>query len=726
MKQLIIKTIPFKTDPVLLFHALRHRKHIFFLDSHLHSKERGRYSFIGFEPRSVFSSRDKDCLVDLESRFDRYKTNARTPLTPFPSGMVGFLSYDWGLHQEKIKRRAKDDLHLPLCFFAFYDVVLTIDHVTQKLYVTATDSSAKRKVEQVIDDVHRTVKNLDESFSKVFDRLRLTMTCNFTKHKYLKTVQNILGFIERGDIYQANLSQRFTFHASGDRVDPASLYERLRTISPSDFSAYFDAGSFQLISNSPERFLSLQKRHVSTSPMKGTRSRGDNLIKDKMLKREIEKSAKDRAELLMITDLERNDLGKVCEFGSVRVKTMRAIETYNYVYQATSTIEGRLQKNKNAFDLIKACFPGGSITGCPKIRAMNIIEESEPTRRAIYTGSFGYLSFNGNLDMNILIRTLLKKRNKLYFQVGSGIVADSKADEEYAETLVKAKAMRECLDTFHVSQSDIIFLDEKMVQADAVLLERITPGIIKAKGVFETMRYDEKGIFLYEEHMKRLKAGLKALGILYSVDKKFIYHTIQKLVKENRLSMARVRVSVWQEKNKVRFAIVVQLLSSPKSEYRAWISPLRRNHSDLSHLKTLDYVVCRRSLKAARTKGYDEALLFNNKRGLVEGAHTNIFIVKKGEVFTPPLDAGCLEGVTRGCVLNLLKNMHIPVRDNVMNLRSLFTADEAFLTNSLIGVMPLVQVNRTPIGRGQVGMITARLIKSYCRLQTSLVKSDDF
>jgi para-aminobenzoate synthetase component 1 len=725
MKQLIIKTISYKSDPVLLFQALRGRKNLFFLDSHLHTKERGRYSFIGFEPTDIFSSRDKDCLTILEKKFNSSKTNLRTPQTPFPSGMVGFLSYDWGLHQEKIKLQAKDDLQLPLCFFAFYDVVLTMDHVAQKLYVTATDTSAKKKVEQITDDIQKAIKNLDETSGKAFDRLRFTMSCNFTKQKYLKTIRNILGFIERGDIYQANLSQRFTFRASTNRVDPSGLYERLRTISPSDFSAYFDAGSFQLISNSPERFLSLQNGHVSTSPMKGTRSRGDNPKEDKRFKREIENSIKDRAELLMITDLERNDLGKVCDYGSVRVKRMRDIETYQYVYQATSTIEGTLRNDKNAFDLIQACFPGGSITGCPKIRAMNIIEESEPTRRAVYTGSFGYISSNGNVDMNILIRTLLKKKNKLYFQVGSGIVADSKPKEEYAETLVKAKAIQECLDTFSV-QEKIIFQDGKMVHADEALLERITPGILKSKGVFETMLYSQKNIFLYEEHMKRLKAGLKALAIYYSVDSKFIFDIIQVLAKRNGLSVARVRVSIWREKNNIRSAIVVLPMPVQKPAYRAWISPLRRNHSALSHLKTLDYFVCRRSLNAARIKGYDEALLFNNKRELVEGAHTNIYFVKKGVMFTPALEAGCLEGVTRGCVLKLLKNMRIPVRDKAIHLRSLLTADEAFLTNSLIGIVPLIQVNQTQIGKGQSEAITARLIKAYRRLQSSFIESNDF
>jgi len=269
--------------------------------------------------------------------------------------------------------------------------------------------------------------------------------CNFSKAQYTKTVRRALDYIKEGDIYQVNLSQRFTYSLNDQSLDSLSLYSSLRSLAPSPFGGYLDCGDFHLISSSPERFLQLRNGIVQTRPMKGTRPRGKTQQEDQRLRKEMLTSDKDIAELLMITDLKRNDLGKVCDYGSVHVKEMRTLEEYKYVFQATSTIEGRLREDKDCFDLIDACFPGGSITGCPKIRAMEIIEELEPTRRGLYTGSLGYINFNGDMDLNILIRTLVAQRDKLYYQVGAGIVADSTPLGEYDETLVKARAIAECL-----------------------------------------------------------------------------------------------------------------------------------------------------------------------------------------------------------------------------------------------------------------------------------------
>ena len=290
---------------------------------------------------------------------------------------------------------------------------------------------------------------------------QLDFSCNFSKSRYLETAQKALDYIADVEIYQVNLSQRFQFGFEGGLLDPLSLYGTLRNISPSPFGGYVDGGNFQLLSNSPERFLHLNNGIVQSRPMKGTRHRANDELHDHVLREELLNSAKEKAELLMITDLLRNDLGRVCDYGSVSVKEMRALEEYAYVFQTTATVEGVLNKNKDCFDLMKACFPGGSITGCPKIRAMEIIEELEPTRRGMYTGSLGYINFSGNMDFNILIRTLLAYRNKLYFQVGGGIVADSTPENEYHETLVKAQALRDCLEA-HFSKK--VYVSESKVK----------------------------------------------------------------------------------------------------------------------------------------------------------------------------------------------------------------------------------------------------------------------
>ncbi|MBI5144972.1 MAG: aminodeoxychorismate synthase component I [Candidatus Omnitrophica bacterium] len=265
---------------------------------------------------------------------------------------------------------------------------------------------------------------------------------SFTQEDYLAAVKKAKEYIKRGDIYQVNLSQEF--RAQTD-LSAFEIYERLRKKSPSCFSAYFGGRDFEILSSSPERFLKLEADLVFTRPMKGTRPRGENTREDKALKKELLNSPKDKAELTMIVDLERNDLGRVCSYNSIKVEALRELEEYATVFQTTANISGRLHKDKDRIDLLRACFPGGSITGCPKIRAMEIIDELEPQRRSIYTGALGYLSFSGGMDFNILIRTILKKGKEIYFGTGGGIVADSQPQAEYRETLVKAKAMTEAI-----------------------------------------------------------------------------------------------------------------------------------------------------------------------------------------------------------------------------------------------------------------------------------------
>ena len=370
---------------------------------------------------------------------------------PFLGGAVGFLSYDLGFSlEEKIKIRAKDELSIPDCFFGFYNSVVIIDHLKNILYVSCLGfpekkySAAKTLAENNFKKIIR-VLALVENHKSGAEKIPLKargLRSDFSKIEYLAAVRKAKDYIRKGDIYQVNLSQRFEATVKAEATD---IYRRLRETCPTYFSAYFDAGDYQIISASPERFLKLQAGVVSTRPMKGTRPRSTNRLIDQRLKQQLLAARKDKAELMMIVDLERNDLGRACAYNSVKVDKLREIEEYATVYQTTATIRGRLSKDNDTVDLLRACFPGGSITGCPKIRAMEIIEELEPGRRGIYTGVLGYLSFSGNMDMNILIRTILKMKDKIYFHTGGGIVADSKPEAEYRETLVKAKAMLKAL-----------------------------------------------------------------------------------------------------------------------------------------------------------------------------------------------------------------------------------------------------------------------------------------
>lgn len=473
MDQYLSRTYDFQGEGLDLLGLFRDEPYVVFLDSSQYDPQRGRYSFIAFDPFDVFVHKGKDALGLLKEKFLRYAGGKgrgfASRFSPLTAGAVGYLSYDYGLYHEKTRLRAYDDLGLPDAFFGFYDRVLTADHFTQKLFVTssglpeadgwAREKRARQRLEEIdqkLDAYFRGTFRVQKDPSGPTAGLPPTFHSNFSREQYETAVRRALGYIGCGDIYQVNLSQRFECDLKGNAFDPLGLYRVLRDLSPVPFGGYLDCGGFSLISNSPERFLRLDGRVVQTRPMKGTRPRGGSSAEDNILRAEILKSAKEKAELLMITDLMRNDLGRVCDYGSVRVKEMRSIEEYPYVFQATSTVEGVLGEDKDCFDLIRACFPGGSITGCPKIRAMEIIEELEPTRRGIYTGSMGYINFDGNMDFNILIRTLLARRGKMYFQVGGGIVADSTPEREYEETLVKARAIRSSLESVFLAQGQTV------------------------------------------------------------------------------------------------------------------------------------------------------------------------------------------------------------------------------------------------------------------------------
>ena len=464
MAYYILKSYKLKVDPFDIFRILNEEKNSFFLDSVLNSKQEGRYSFLGIDPFYTLKAKGELPFRRLKEELNKYKISVRPGAPPFLGGAVGYLAYDLGfLLEKKLKKANEDDLMIPDYFFGFFNAAVIIDNKKKIIYLFASGIPEKRQ---------NLAKSLAEAnFKKLYNLVCLAakskaspkvsglaarnyqgeLKSNFCLRDYLAAIEKAKDYIRAGDIYQINLSQRFEAKTNFTGFD---IYERLRKISPSNFSAYLDAGGFEIISSSPERFLSLEGKRVLTRPMKGTRPRGKTAKEDSCLRNNLLKSAKDRAELMMILDLERNDLGKVCDYDSIKVPELRRLEKYATVYQTTSTVEGRLFKGKDRFDLLRACFPGGSITGCPKVRAMEIIEELEPARRSIYTGALGYLSFSGNMDFNILIRTLLKKKDKLYFGVGGGIVADSDPQAEYEETLVKARAMISAITPRTVSLSN--------------------------------------------------------------------------------------------------------------------------------------------------------------------------------------------------------------------------------------------------------------------------------
>lgn len=375
---------------------------------------------------------------------------------PFLCGAVGYFGYDLCHFIERLPSRAVDDIGLPDMYLGFYDTIISYDNLFKKCYIIGVDFGIDDTLK---DRMGHTADVLCGKFDmppgsvdhkpnlKIYEPV---LKFNFTKELYLDAIRRIKDYITAGDVYQVNLSQRIETHID---IQPHELYKKLRSVNPAPFSGYLTFDDVAIISSSPERFLQVNARHVQTRPIKGTRPRGKDAGTDEIMKQALLSSPKDDAELTMIIDLERNDLGRVCDYGSVKVVERKVLESYPTVYHLVSTIEGDLYERYDLIDLLKATFPGGSITGAPKIRAMQIIDELEPTQRSVYTGAIGYIGFNGDADLNIAIRTFIMKDKTVYFQVGSGIVADSDEEEEYEETLHKARALIESLKTCPTSSS---------------------------------------------------------------------------------------------------------------------------------------------------------------------------------------------------------------------------------------------------------------------------------
>jgi para-aminobenzoate synthetase component 1 len=444
------------------FRCLAQLPRVIFLDSALKHGRLGRYSFITGDPfdwlcvagngvRSPF-----DPLAELGARLKQYQQPTLADLPPFQGGAAGLLGYGLCHGLEKIPRPGFDEFGIPDLAVGFYDWVLAFDHLKKRTWLVSTglpetepDLRMKRargrlrEIKRLLlagpagpsHHQPKTTLALDDLAPRRPVSDQPGVYSNLSQQEYLDRVGKILEYIRAGDCYQVNFSQRLLCQA---RWPASVLFEKLRECSPAPFSGFMDGGEFAIGSASPERFLRLARGRVEARPIKGTRPRGHTDAEDGRLRAELRSSEKDRAENVMIVDLLRNDLGRVCRYGSVRVPAVCRLETYSHVHHLVSVIRGRLRSDLAATDLLRAAFPGGSVTGAPKVRAMEIISELEPTARGPYCGSLGYISFDGAMDTSILIRTFTMARGWVQFPVGGGIVADSRPVDEYRETWAKA------------------------------------------------------------------------------------------------------------------------------------------------------------------------------------------------------------------------------------------------------------------------------------------------
>ncbi len=442
--------LPYIGDSAELFSRIRHFDWPVILDSANTSPDIGRYDILTAAPFITLETSAGNTVItdngsvetvsadpflllnDILSRYKQHKTDL-----PFTGGAIGYFAYDLGRYLETIPTLAEDAEHIPDMAIGIYDWAVIVDHKLQRCWLTS--HGFDRKTEESWAQLIQALSSTDKQVSTPTFNITSPLTSNFDEAAYKAAFTKIKTYITEGDCYQVNLAKRFEVKAEGDSW---LAYQALREQNSAPFSAYFDIGRVSVLSSSPERLLRVEGKNVETKPIKGTRPRDRlNPEKDRQLAESLQASLKDRAENLMIVDLLRNDIGKVCEPGSIRVPQPFALESFATVHHLVSTITGTLAQTESAVTLLRACFPGGSITGAPKLRAMEIIEELEPQRRGIYCGSIGYIGFDGNMDTNITIRTMVFSDNRLRFWAGGGIVADSDADEEYQEVHDKAAAM---------------------------------------------------------------------------------------------------------------------------------------------------------------------------------------------------------------------------------------------------------------------------------------------
>lgn len=400
-----------------------------FLDSCQLNPKTSRYSFICIgREEEVIVREEREGFKKLSRKFERLKE--RFEIGELPYGLFGYISYEANRFLEKVPTAEVNDIGMPEIHFFLPSTLLFFDKVRKEAWIVSQEPFRLPKS-----------KPYRNSFKAEFKGF------NMTKEYFCRAIEKIKEYIASGDTFQVNFSQRLDFYFKGSAVE---LYRRLRQINPSPFSFYMDLGGFKGVSCSPERLLKVEGNLAQTRPIAGTRRRGKNREEDLLLERELFLSEKERAEHVMLVDLERNDLGRVCRYGTVEVDELMVPEKYSHVVHIVSNVKGILKEGISHIDALKALFPGGTITGAPKIRTMEIIAELEPTWRNLYTGSVGYFGFNGVSDFNIVIRTLLIREESAYLQVGAGIVWDSEAEREYEETLHKARALLSSLGIYRV------------------------------------------------------------------------------------------------------------------------------------------------------------------------------------------------------------------------------------------------------------------------------------
>jgi para-aminobenzoate synthetase component 1 len=685
-------------------------------------QDSGAWNVLALRPWLRVTARDAQCR--LESDTDR-ETVEEDPFallkrilqaygiegqeSPGP-GLFGYFAYDLKDQTENLPRTSVDDLGLPhLCLFA-PSLLLVQDVRTGKSELIAPVRSVGGR-DRLAEDLglFRSLApgrgEAEHSFRGAVRGLR----AGFTRASYERAVADIRSYIAAGHVYQVNMSQRFETDFRGD---PYGLFLELFRDNPAPFFAYVNAGDHQVVSSSPERFLRLRGRSVETRPIKGTRPRGATPQEDRDQAGELASSPKDDAELSMIVDLMRNDLGRSCVPGSVRVQEHKRLEAYRNVFHLVSVVRGELEPGLDATDLLKNAFPGGSITGCPKIRAMEIIDELEPVRRHVYTGSIGYMGFSGDMDLSIAIRTATVLNGSLLYSVGGGVVYDSDPGEEFEETLHKGSSIRRALGSGASGEDPerTVWQDGVFVPPCEASVSPFDPGLAYGFGLFETLRADRGRILRLDRHIERLNRSWRKLMPHPPPDLSWD-RILRELLARNCLldDVAAVKILATagqRHRPPYRHRLVasaqpyahrVRGRGEPGLRLQTAASP-RQTH--LADHKTLNHLYYHLAGREAVSRGADEALVLNPDGSVSETNSANLLLAS-GPICIRPSSPHVLPGVSAQAAAEILAGRGYEIIARPVYPEELFRCDVVLAVNSLMGAVPVLSLDDSPLPRSR-------------------------
>jgi para-aminobenzoate synthetase component I len=649
-----------------------------------------------------------DVLREILSAF-RPASAERYPL-PLCAGLLGYLSYDLKDVLERLPRTSLDDLSLPHLYFTAPGILVIQDKIQKdtRIYIPRVTGNGFPGEEALLKKFYLALDAPAPVLSP-FAGDPSGFKSNFTRPLYMDAIRRIREYIAAGDVYQVNMSQRFQMGFSGD---PFHLFQTLYKENPAPFFAFIQAGDHQIVSTSPERFLLQEEDHVETRPIKGTRPRGDTPETDAANADELCRSRKDDAELSMIVDLLRNDIGKVCKAGSVQVAEHKRLEAYRNVYHLVSRVVGILDRDKSGVDLIRAAFPGGSITGCPKIRSMEIIDELETRRRHLYTGSIGYISFHDTMDLSIAIRTAVVTGGQILFSVGGGIVYDSDPADEYEETLHKGKTLMAVFTGENrpkaKAKKEWVWMNGGLTAKEEAAVPISHPGFQYGQGFFETIRVVSGNPRFLDEHIARFN---RAWGRLLSGEIPDLSwaEIIRQVLDKNGLADQTAAVKVLAAggdriHSPLNHSLMVtarpythRLKGRTENGLRLLTYPHPRS-TPLADHKTLNYLYYLQAGKWARKNGGDEALILNPD-GTVSETNTANLILICGHSAEIPESDHVLPGIMQTVVVQWLSRNGYSIRRRPISPESLFSADQVLLTNSLMGGVPALRLDDRTLAR---------------------------